>query len=606
MTQAVKKRDYSKRTSFKLLTSLLAPYKGLAALVLLFLLCDICGMLFVPTELSSLINTAVSASNINELWIHVLRMLIASIVGSGGCVISYLLASRLAAYVGRDLRIAVYKKSLELSGSDFEHFGTGSMITRTNSDANIVQQSLLMSFVMMFPVPVVCVVSICLAWSIDALMGKVLLLLSLVLVVILVLAVAKSAPIFMRLQAYIDRMNVRLRETITGVRVIRAFGKESRERAKLNATFEEYAKNAIRVNLIFSIADCTTFFLMNAVEALFMYLGANRVGVHAIQIGSISALIEYAMFILFFMMMAQFALLQLPRAFACLTRAAEVLDWTPSIADPSQKEMQSAKVAKTQEDPVVRFDKVSFRFDDADEDTLNDVSFDLRRGGVTAVIGNTGSGKSTITKLLLRFHEVSQGAIYLGTSDIRQVTQQDLRSHLAYVPQRAWLFSGTIAANLREGAPNASDERLWHALQVAQADFVKELPDGLNSKVAQGGSNFSGGQRQRLAIARALVRQADVYVFDDSFSALDYKTDAALRAALKEELAQAAQLVIAQRISSIKDADQIIVLKDGLVVGQGTHEELMQSCASYQDIAESQAKGANNQTEEQHSTEGRQ
>lgn len=578
-------REYSKRTAFGLLASLIAPYGGRTLLTAAMLLCDVVGMLYVPTELSALINVAMATGDASQVAPHALRMLAASVVGSGGCIVSYYLASQLAADIGRDLRIAVYEKSLALSGADFVRFGTGSMITRTLSDANVVQQTLLMCFTMMFPVPVICVVSVVLAWGIDPLMGQVLVALSLVLTVISAVAVALSAPIFLRLQEFIDRMNSRLRETITGVRVIRAFGKEAQERRRLEDTFEDYARNAIRVNMIFSIADCSTFFLMNIVEVLLMWLGADRVGVHAMQIGSISALIEYAMLLMFFMMMAQFAMLQVPRALACLTRAAEVLGTQAAIADPE------APVRLLPAGTVVRFDHVSLRFAAADEDTLHDLNFDLRRGETCAIVGNTGSGKSTVARLLLRFHDVTDGTLAFGGVDLRDLTQEDLRSHIAYVPQKAWLFSGTIASNLRDGAPGATDEGLWRALDVAQATFVRELPEGLGTRVAQGGSNFSGGQRQRLAIARALVRRADLYVFDDSFSALDYKTDAALRHALAGELADAAVLIIAQRVSTIRDAAQIVVLKEGRIVGLGDHAELLDDCPTYRDIYESQVKG---------------
>ena len=315
------------------------------------------------------------------------------------------------------------------------------------------------------------------------------------------------------------------------------------------------------------------------------------------------------MLIMFFMMMAQFALLSVPRALACLGRAGEVLALVPEIqdprvpggetrtalAEPAGKARAGASEAAAS-DPsspaaeVARFDRASLRFHDADEDTLHDVSFALRRGEVTAIIGNTGSGKSTIAKLLLRFHDATGGAVTFGGTDMRSLAQADLRSRIAYVPQRAWLFSGTIAENLRHGDADATDEALWHALDVAQAGFVRELPDGLASRVAQGGTNFSGGQRQRLAIARALVRRANLYLFDDSFSALDFKTDAALRHALRPELANAAMLVIAQRVSTIRDADQIVVLDDGRVVGLGTHDELMVACPTYRLIAESQER----------------
>lgn len=571
---------------WKLLGTLIAPYKGLAIFTLLTLLCDIVGMLYIPTELSALINAAVTNHDMVALTSHGIRMFMAALLGSGGCIVSYWLASRLAARIGRDLRMAVYKHSLEFSGSDFNRFGTGSMITRTLSDANVVQQTFLMCFTMMFPVPVTCIVSVVLAFSTDATMGWILLAVIAVSLIVSAIAVKISAPIFVVMQNFIDGINARLRESITGVRVIRAFGKEAYERSRMTKTFEDYASRAIRVNLIFAITDCTTFFLMNAVESLVMWAGANRVGIHAMQIGSISALIEYAMLIMFFMMMAQFAMLEIPRALACLERSAAVLDQKPTITDRSSK-----TVSFGQTDEVARFDHASLRFDDADEDTLQDLCFSLRRGQTTAIIGNTGSGKSTIAKMLLRFSDVTEGCLTFGDADIRDLPQAELRSHIAYVPQKAWLFSGTIAENLRFGDEHADDARLWHAIDVAQGAFGHELKDGLDTPVAQGGTNFSGGQRQRLAIARALARHADLYIFDDSFSALDYKTDAALRHALKDELGHAAVLIVAQRVSTIRNADQIIVLSDGCIVGLGTHDELMRTCQTYKDISDSQTRG---------------
>lgn len=585
---AAPRRDYSKRTAARLLVRLMAPYKGTLAAILVAALCDMTGMLFIPTQLSAMVNVAVNTRDMSALMGHGVAMLIAAFVGSGGYLTTVYLASRLCAKIGRDLRTRVYEASLAFSASDFNAFGTGSMITRTLSDANVVQQTLLMSILMIFPVPIACVIAVALAFSTDVVMGWVLLAVTLAVVAICVAAVAKSAPIFTRLQGFIDNMNTRLRESITGVRVIRAFGKEAHERGRLDETFADFATNAIRVNVVFALTDSVTFFLMNAVEAAIMWMGADRVGAHAMQIGSISALVEYAMLIMMFLMMAQFAILQVPRALACLTRAAEVLGVDPEIADdPAPRSLAPGE--KNAE--VARFDHVSMRFPDADEETLHDLTFSLRRGEVTAIIGNTGSGKSTIARMLLRFNDATGGSLSFGGVDVRRLAQADLRRRIAYVPQKAWLFSGTIAENLRHGDAAAPDERLWHALDVAQAAFVRELPDALGTRVSQGGTNFSGGQRQRLAIARALVRRADLYVFDDSFSALDYKTDAALRHALAGELTGAATLIIAQRVSTIHDADQIVVLKDGEVVGLGRHDELMERCPTYREIADSQTRG---------------
>lgn len=573
------------RASIALLGQLVSPYRGLAAATLVAMLFDLSGMLLIPTQLSAMINTAVTTQDANEFLAHGALMLAAALVGSFGYIVSTWLASRLCANVGRDLRMRVYRASLAFSAADFNRFGTGSMITRTLSDANVVQQTLLMTVLMILPVPIMCVISVGLAFSTDFVMGWVLLAVTLVTLSISLVAIRGTAPVFTRLQGFIDAMNARLREAITGVRVVRAFGREELTRERLDETFDAYARNAIRVNYVFATTDLMTFFLMNGIESLTMWLGANRVGAHAMQIGSISALIEYAMLIMFFMMMAQFVMLSVPRALACLGRAAEVLAVRSEVSDAERcvdPDLSSGVVA--------RFDHASLRYADADEDTLRNLDFSVRRGQVCAIIGNTGSGKSTVAKMLLRFCDATEGRVLLGDADVRDVSQQTLREHVAYVPQKAWLFSGTIAENLRHGRAEATDEELWHALDVAQAGFVRELPDGLGARVAQGGTNFSGGQRQRLAIARALVRHADLYVFDDSFSALDFKTDAALRHALAPELARAATLIIAQRVSTIREADQIVVLKDGQIVGLGGHDELMGTCETYRAIAQSQAR----------------
>lgn len=595
----------SKFETVRLLASLLAPYKRLCAATLVAMLFDLSGMLLIPTQLSMMINVAITTHDANEFMTHGVLMLVAALCGSFGYITSTWLASRLCANVGRDLRMRVYRASLDFSAGDFSRFGTGSMITRTLSDANVVQQTLLMAILMILPVPIMCAISVGLAFSIDTLMGWVLLTVTVATIAVSLVSVFATAPIFTRLQGFIDSMNARLREAITGVRVVRAFGCEDETRERLDETFSAYADNAIRVNMVFAATDTLAFFLMNAVESLVMWLGANRVGVHAMQIGSISAIIEYAMLILFFLMMAQFALISVPRAMACLDRASEVLRFVPEIRDAETCVSLPAPLARLEagakgEDAAVepapsevaRFDHVSLRFSDADEDTLHDLTFSIRRGEVTAIIGNTGSGKSTIAKMLLRFNDVTSGKLLFEGIDVRDVAQADLRSRIAYVPQKAWLFSGTIAENLRHGRANATDEELWHALDVAQASFVRELPGGLNAPVTQGGTNFSGGQRQRLAIARALAKRPEVMVFDDSFSALDYKTDAKLREALATSASDSAVVVVAQRIATIMRATQIIVLDDGRVVGQGTHEELLRSCPTYLEIAQSQLSSA--------------
>lgn len=597
----------------KLLLKYMKPYRGLAIITVLVLMVDIAGTLLVPTLLANMVNIGVATKNFNYILQNGLAMLGATALASGGALLGSYLSAKLAANVGRDIRNAVYDSSLAFSGSDFECFGTGSMITRTLNDINVIQQSIIMTIQMVLPVPIMCVMGIALATSIDYQMGILLAIVVAVVLVIAAITVANAAPIFTRLQRFIDRMNVVLRENITGVRVIRAFNKEEHENERLDDVFSRYAKAAIKVNWLFAGLDCSAFFLMNIAEVAVLWFGGNRVGAHAMEIGSISAVLEYAMLILFFIMMAQIVALTLPRAKACLDRADEVINLVPEIRDcvrpahdpldaKGDPALDAAVVADADvvadavepdddADVVAAFRHVTFRFSDADEDTLHNLNFRCRRGQTTAIIGSTGSGKSTVAKLLLRFHDVTGGAIQFNGADVRGMTQESLRDAIAYVPQKAWLFSGTIADNLRFGNEAATEEQMRHALDVAQSQFVYDLPDGLDSRVAQGGTNFSGGQRQRLSIARALMKRADLYIFDDSFSALDFKTDAALRRALVPETRDAATLIIAQRISTILHADQIIVLKDGEMAGIGTHEELMETCEVYRAIAESQMKG---------------
>lgn len=580
----------------KTLVRFLKPHKGLIALTLLVLLIDNAGTLLVPTMLANMVNVGITTGSTEYLLNNGLLMLGATAMASGGAVTGSYLAARLASRVACDIRCAIYRKSLEFSASDFDRFGTGAMITRTLGDVNVIQQAIIMTCQMVLPMPVLSIVGIILAFKIDYQMGLMLLIAVGIVMVLAVVTVAKTAPIFIHLQNFIDNMNVVLRENIIGARVIRAFGREKHEEQREGRVFEDYAQNAIRVNYVFSGLDCSCFFVMNMVEVCVIWLGGNRVGAHAMQIASISAVLEYAILILFFIMTAQMVMVTMPRAKACLDRAREVLDLEPSIVDTEDAKASSAVSTPAcahpdERDVVARFDHASFRFDDADEDTLHDLDFCCRRGQTTAIIGSTGSGKSTVAKLLLRLHDVTRGRVLLGGCDVRDITQRDLRARISYVPQKAWLFSGTVASNLRDGLPNATEDQMRHALDVAQSQFVYDLAGGLGAVVAQGGTNFSGGQRQRLAIARAIIKPADLYIFDDSFSALDFKTDAALRAALTQEMRDAALVIIAQRISTILHADQIIVLKDGEVVGQGRHEKLMETCEVYRAIAESQMRG---------------
>lgn len=590
----------------RLLWRFLKPYTGITLAIIVALGCNLSGILLVPTILANMINTGISTRNLDVIFEQSGWMLLCALVSGLAAFIANFLCAHLATRIGRDIRNAVYDATLKFSTWDFEQFGTGSMITRTLGDITVIQQGISMTLQIMAPVPLSAIIGITLATSIDPYMGLLLFCFIVMFAILAVISVKRASSIFEHLQGFIDRINVRLRETITGVRVIRAFGKELPEKAKLDKSFSTYAESAIKINWIFATLDSFAFLIMNLAEVAIIWLGGERVGAHAMQIASISACVQYAMLILFFIMMAQMVALHLPRSFVCLERCREVLEYQPSIIDGTCKKLSmhtnaSANILTeshtqinssmaAEDKTVLSFRDVSFKFADASEYTLSHINFSCKRGTTTAIIGQTGSGKSTIAQLVMRLHDVSEGAVELAGVDVRGMTQAALRQHISYVPQKPWLFSGTIADNLHDGKPEASQAEMWHALAVGQADFVHELPLRLDTYVSQGATNFSGGQRQRLAIARALIKPADLYMFDDSFSALDFKTDAALRKALLQEINNAAVLLIAQRISTIVNADQIIVLKDGRIAGLGTHQQLIQSCAVYQDIANSQLK----------------
>ncbi len=581
------------KATLKPILRFIKPYRMQLAVIIAVLAADVGGSLLVPTITANMINHAVVGGTMEKIVADGILMLLISLVSGALTLLGSWLSARVSANLGRDLRCSLYDKSLAFSGTDFESFGTASMITRTLNDINVIQQAFINFVQMVLPVPIMCVLGIAFSFAISRKMGFLVLGATIFIMLVALLIMRKAAPIFEKLQKFLDRMNVVLRENLTGVRVIRAFNKQQPETKRMKKTFMNYAEASIKANRLFAGLDCLATVLINFCIVAILYLGAGDVGAGRMEIGDITAVTEYAIWILFYVMMAQMVILLIPRALTCLRRVEAVLMLEPEIQDGDKlTEPQAQQSASEDEKTVVRFDHASFRFSDADEETLYDISFTCKRGETTAVIGSTGSGKSTLVKLLLRFHDVTEGKIWLGLQDIRSLSQENLRSRIAYVPQKAWLFSGTIAENLRYGNAEASDKELRHALKVAQSDFVFDLPKGLESPVAQGGTNFSGGQKQRLSIARALAKKADLFVFDDSFSALDFKTDAALRHALADETKDAAVLIIAQRVSTIRHADQILVLDEGRLAGLGTHEELMDSCEIYRDIANSQMKGS--------------
>ena len=573
--------------TMNLILRFLKPHWKLCALTVVLLVADVAGGLFVPTMVAQMLNQGTSGASLEAIWHTGVRMAAVSLAAGLCAILGGYACASLSARVGRDIREALYAKSLKLSVYDFRQFGTASITTRTISDITTIQFALTSTLQMVIPVPIICVLSLALTFGLDAQMGLILLA---VVAVVLLLAwriMRSASPLFRRLQKLLDRLSTVLLENITGVRVVRAFNNEAREVGRMTGSFADYAATSIKANRLFANLDGLSFFCINFFVVVVYWLSGGHISSGNLQIGDITALIEYAMMVLFFLMMAQMVILTLPRALECCERVRLVLDHTPEIVDLVLRDPEEDH----QNREVLAFRDVSFRFQDAEEDALGHLDFVCRRGQTTAIIGGTGSGKSTVASLILRFHDVTDGSIQLNGTDIRDMPQEYLRSHLAYVQQKAWLFSGTIAENLRYSRPDATEEELMHAADVAQAgDFIRSLPDGLNSFVAQGGTNFSGGQKQRLSIARALVKRPELYIFDDSFSALDFKTDAALRRALAAETRDAAVLIVAQRVSSIRHAHQIIVLHEGRMAGIGTHEELLETCKVYQEIYESQTK----------------
>ena len=568
----------------KTILHFIKPHKKLIFFTMLFMIFDVAGALYIPKITADMINVGVINGNMQYIIQKGIVMFVVSVVAGVATLIGTYLTSSLSSKLCADMRKAVYKKSLKLSNFDFKQIGTASMITRTLNDVNFIGQGITYFVQMVLPVPFMCIIGIIMAFAIDKFMGFLIIGITAVILLATVFVTKYASRIFEKLQKFLDKMYAVIRENITGVRVIRAFNKENYEKKRMGKSFEDYVKSAITTNRLFAGLDIFALVVINFTVVLITWIGGNRVGSGFMQIGDITAVIEYAILILFYIIMAQMVIIFIPRAMVCIRRVQEVLNMKERIADGNEK----LKENNTEE--IIKFENVTFRYDDADENTLNDLSFVCKKGETTAIIGSTGSGKSTIAGLIMRFFDVTNGKILLKNQDIRKVTQKELREHIAYVPQTAWLFSGTREENLKYGKEDASESELNKALQIAQSEFVMDLEKGIKSEVSQGGKNFSGGQKQRLSIARALSKKADLYIFDDSFSALDFKTDSNLRKALAKEIKDSAILIIAQRINTIMNANQIIVLNDGKVVGIGTHKELMENCEIYREIAKSQMK----------------
>ena len=504
---------------------------------------------------------------------------------SAACVIgvSYL-SSRTAAGLSHDLRQQVFQKVQNFSNAEFDKFSTASLITRSTNDITQIQMVVMMTLRMLFFAPIIGVGGILRAINKSASMWWLIALAVVVLVGLIVSIFSITLPKFKKIQGLIDRLSRVMREQLSGMMVIRAFNKQAFEEARFDQANQELIATNLFVNRVMVLMNPVMMILMNGLTLLIIWVGAQQIAISAMQVGDMLAFMQYAVQILMAFMMMSFMFIMMPRASVSADRIVEVLETKPAILDPQNPVKFPSPFV-----PSVEFRDVCFRYPDAEEDTLQAINFTARAGETTAFIGTTGSGKSTIVSLIPRFYDVSDGAVLVNGVDVRQVSQHDLREKIGYIPQRSNLFSGTIESNLLYADEKASPEDLQQAVEIAQAaEFVHGNAEGMQAEISQGGTNVSGGQKQRLAIARALVKKAPIYIFDDSFSALDFKTDLALRRALNEHSAGSTLLIVTQRIATIKNAEQIIVLDDGRIVGKGTHAELMKTCEVYRGIALSQ------------------
>lgn len=570
----------------KYLTLFLKENKGKVILSLLLLLGQVIGTLLIPSLIADVVDHGILQGDMDMIISLGIKMLIVALIATLISVWGSFTTSDLSSLFGKKMRSRLLKKSQALSLQQFDDIGISSMITRTTSDITNLQQTMGMVLQMVAPAPIIIIISILMTAMIHPVIAWIQVVFLGLMILFGIFLLKKSNRLSSTIQALLDRINKVVRETITGVRVIRAFGNEQFEEQRSQKAYEKYADHMIRLNKMFAITSPVVWMFMGILMCVILGLGSAFTFEGTMAIGEITAVMEYATLTMAYLMMAVTTMTLLPKARACMMRLQEVLDYEVNSLDEASVHEQGS-----QSNFVVDFHKVTFTYPGAEEPVLHNLNFSMKKGQTTAIIGSTGSGKSTLVDIFLRLHDIQVGQIHLHGKNIQSFTQEELRERIACVPQKAFLFSGSIAENLRMGKKDASDEELWKALRIAQAeDFVKHLPRQLDAPVAQGGTNFSGGQRQRLAIARALVKNADVFVFDDSFSALDVKTDALLREALRIHVTEPAKLLIAQRVSTIMEADQILVLEEGQVVGIGTHQELIISCDVYRAIVESQMK----------------
>ncbi|MEY8736835.1 ABC transporter ATP-binding protein [Lactobacillus sp. AN1001] len=571
---------------FKLVKKRLSKGAVLAAVFFLFIqvICD----LNLPALTSDMINNGVAKGDTAYIWKIGIQMLLIAAVGLVAAVGNVYFASTQAQKTGAKLREAVFRKVLQFSGREIDQFGTSSLITRTTNDILQIQNVLIMLLRMMLMAPLMLIGASFMAYQSEKRLTGVFLVSIPLLLVAIAVIMYFAVPLFKGLQKKIDRINLTFREGLTGVRVIRAFRRDDFEQKRFDDANKDYTNTGIKVFSIVSLMFPIMTLILSGTNMGIVWFGAKLIGDQEMGVGNLVSFMTYASMILFSFMMLSMVFVFIPRGQAAAARINEVLEMPLSIVETTGDQV----IDKNKSSHLV-FDNVSFRYENAENLALENVSFSAKAGQMLAVIGGTGSGKSTLVNLIPRLYDPTAGQITLNETPITEVAQSDLHEHVSFVQQKAVLFKGTIRSNLQFGNETATDEEMWHALELAQAkEFVSELPDGLDAQVEQGGDNFSGGQKQRLAIARALMKKAAVYVFDDSFSALDFKTDAKLREGLKNdpEIQKSVLVIVAQRVSTVTAADEIIVLDEGKVVGQGTHDELVENNQTYQEIVESQLK----------------